>query len=82
MVETLVTRSGQITLTKDIRKKLNIKEGDSVNLNSIGELVIISKKNINAFEIGDFLPDNFSKTIENTRKLDISARLKKLRIIE
>ena len=80
MVEIIVTRGGQITLTKDIRTKLNIKEGDSVNLNSIGKIIILSRKDPKAFEIGNFLPDNFSKTIEETRKLDLITRLKKLKI--
>lgn len=82
MTEVLVTRGGQITLTKEIRKKFGIKEGDLVNINSIGEIIIISKKNPEAFNIHGFLPESFSKTLEHLRKLDFSARLKKLKIIE
>ena len=82
MTETLVTRGGQITLSKEFRKRFGIKEGDLVNMNSIGEIIILSKKNPEAFDIHGFLPESFPKTLENLRKLDISARLKKLKIIE
>ena len=82
MTKILVTRGGQITLTKEIRKKFGIKEGDLVNINSIGEIIIISKKNPETFNIHGFLPESFPKTLENLRKLDSVARLKKLKIIE
>ena len=50
MRQTIVTRGGQITLTKEIREKLKIKEGDLVHINVQGDLVLISKKNPKAFD--------------------------------
>ena len=82
MTEVLVTRGGQITLAKEIRKKFGIKEGDLVNMNSIGEVIMISKKNPEAFNNHGFLPESFIKNLEHLRKLDFSERLKKLKIIE
>ena len=60
MTKILVTRGGQITLTKEIRKKFGIKEGDLVNINSIGEIIIISKKNPETFNIHGFLPESLA----------------------
>lgn len=81
MAETTVTRSGQITLTKDVREKLHINEGDTLLLNICGESVLISKKNPKAFETRAFLPSNFSKTLKEMRKLSYSKRLHKLGVL-
>lgn len=81
MSETIVTRGGQITLTKPIRDKLMIKEGDKININTMGSLIIISKKNKKAFENHDFLPDNFVKILEQIRSSPYTQRLKRLGLI-
>lgn len=80
MTETTVTRGGQITLTKDIREKLDIAEGDTLIVNTIGETVMVSKKDIRIFEKHSFLPENFDKILENIRKFSLSERLKRLGI--
>jgi len=59
MAETRVTRGGQITLTKDIREKLDIREGDKVRINVIGDMAFVSKKDPSAFDKHDFLPESF-----------------------
>ena len=44
MEDTIVTRGNQITLTKGVREKLSIREGDKLVLNIEGGLLMISKK--------------------------------------
>ncbi len=81
MSEVIVTRSGQITLTREIREKLDIKIGDTIILNTMGETVIVTKKDSSVFERGNFLPDNFTKILGEIRKTPITNRLKRLGII-
>lgn len=42
--EVLVTRRGQTTIPIEIRKKLGIKEGTRLNVESIGEKIIFTKR--------------------------------------
>ena len=80
--ETIVTRGSQITLTKDAREKLGIREGDRVVVNVAGDVIMISKKNSKVFDdFEDFLPANFEKTLKKIRT-DEKERLKRLGIIE
>jgi AbrB family looped-hinge helix DNA binding protein len=82
MSDVVVTRNGQITLTKAIRDKLNIREGDVVILNTMDNLVIIAKRDPLIFDKPlDFLPDNFPKILSHIRK-DTKERFKKLGITE
>lgn len=80
MKETTVTRNGQITITKEIREKLDIKEGDVLIINLVGETIIVSKRNPLVFEKGNFLPDNFSKLLSEIRKLSLNKRFERLGI--
>ncbi len=80
--EVVVTRGSQITLTKEIREKAHIKEGDIVILNIVGDTVLISKKDPKIFDnLKAFLPANFTKVLSKLH-YDHTARLKKLGIIE
>ena len=81
MTEVIVTRGGQVTLTKDIRAKLDIREGDTVMINTIGETAIISKRDPSVFHKHNFLPDNFEKTLRELRSFSFEERLKRLGII-
>lgn len=81
MVEVLVTRSGQITLTKDVREKMHIDEGDVVIVNVLGNTAVVTKKNPQAFEKSNFLPENFSKTLREMRSFSWEGRLKRLGIV-
>ena len=80
MAEVIVTRGSQITLTKDIRDKLGIKEGDLITLNVLGETAILSKKDPKAFEKHNFLPENFSKLLKELRSSSLEERYKRLGI--
>ncbi len=80
MGEVLVTRGGQITLTKDVKEKLHIKEGDTIVVNTLGDLIIATKKDPKAFEKHNFLPDNFEKTLKDLRS-STEERLKRFGII-
>ena len=83
MTEVVVTRSGQITLTKNVREKAKVSEGDIVVVNVIGNTITISKKNIVAFDRRNFLPGNFEKTLTEMRHASSwSKRLKRLGIVE
>lgn len=81
MTEVMVTRGGQITLTKDVREKLGIKEGDIILLNIEGDTALVSKKNPKIFETHDFLPENFEKTLRRMRTFSYTDRLKRQGII-
>lgn len=76
-----MTRGGQITLAKEVRDKLRIKEGDTIMLNLSGESILISKKDPKAFERSNFLPDNFSKTLKDMRSFSYPDRLRRLGVI-
>lgn len=81
MTQVIVTRNGQITLAKDIRERLHIREGDRVQVNVLGDGVLISKRDPHVFEKHDFLPENFSKTLHQIRTFSYSDRLKRLGIL-
>ncbi len=78
---TVVTRGSQITLTKEVRKKVGIAEGDRVILNVVGNTVVVSKRDPSIFrKLKRFLPDNFEEMLKRTRT-DERQRLKRLGII-
>ena len=82
MTETMVTRGGQITLTKELRDELGISEGDKVVLNRLGSIILVSKKDPDIFDrFSDFLPERFDKTLAKIRS-DERERLKRLGIVE
>ena len=81
MTEVVVTRAGQITLTKDVREKLNIREGDIVVINTTGSTVTISKRNPAVFDkVRPFLPEHFETILKKIRTAP-TARLKRLGIL-
>lgn len=68
MPQVVVTRGAQITLTKDVRDKLGIREGDIVTVNTLGDMAIITKRDPAAWRrTADFLPENFSRTLAGLR---------------
>lgn len=80
--ESVVTRGGQITLTKEIRERLGIKEGDKVILNISGDSVMVSKRDPKIFDrFDDFLPERFDKVLRKIRS-DEKERLRRLGIVE
>ena len=82
MEETIVTRSSQITLTKEIREKLHIKEGDRLVLNIQGNVLMVSKKDSKVFDkIESFLPDKFEDILKKMR-FDARERLKRFGITQ
>lgn len=80
MGEVMVTRGGQITLTKDVREKLHIREGDTIVVNTLGDMIIATKRDPEIFEKHDFLPENFEKTLKKLRSSP-EERLKRFGII-
>ena len=82
MTETMVTRGGQITLTKELREQLKITEGDRMVLNRLGNIILVSKKDPSIFDrFNDFLPEKFDRTLAKIRS-DEKERLKRLGIVE
>lgn len=80
MSEAIVTRGSQITLTKEIREKLEVKEGDVIIMNVMDSILVASKRDPKIWnKVGDFLPDNFEKILEKIRKTP-EERLKRLGI--
>jgi len=78
--QSTVTRGSQITLTKEVREKANIREGDRVIVNVQGGVVMISKRNSKVFdEIEGFLPENFGHVLKKMRT-DEKERLVRLGI--
>ncbi len=78
---TIITRGNRITLAKDIREKLKIKEGDRLILNLEGDMLIVTKRNSKALDdLKGFLPTNFETDIRGMRTDEIK-RLKRLGII-
>ncbi len=83
MPSTIVTRGGQITLTKDVREKLGIREGDMIIVNVVGDRIVASKRDPSVFEKHHhFLPDNFPKILKEMRGGSFENRLKRLGIIQ
>ena len=79
---TIVTRGNQITLTREIREKLHIKEGDRLALNTQGSILMISKRDSKVFDdFEEFLPEKFESTLKKLRS-DEMERLKRLGIVE
>lgn len=73
-----VTRNSQITIPKEVREKVGIKEGDRVEVTVEGDRVVIRK--IELEDITDFLPKNFEEIMNKMRR-DSRDRLKKLGVL-
>lgn len=68
MTEVVVTRNHQMTLTKDIREKLGIREGDRVIVNVLGDVAMITKQDPGAFRgEASFLPEDFEAALSALR---------------
>ena len=79
---TTVTRGSQITLTKEVREKAGIAEGDRVILNVVGNTVVVAKRDPSVFDnIKGFLPENFDDIMKKMRT-DSRERLRRLGIIK
>ncbi|MBI2137275.1 AbrB/MazE/SpoVT family DNA-binding domain-containing protein [Candidatus Woesearchaeota archaeon] len=76
--QTIVTRGSQITIAKAIREKMNVKEGDRLILNLMGDVLIVSKRDPSVFDkFEHFLPENFDELLKKTRA-DSKERLRRL----
>lgn len=80
--ETVVTRGHQITLTKGVRKKLRIEEGDRIVLNVLGDVAMVSKRDPAVFDtLKPFLPKRFERVLKAVRS-DAQERMKRLKVVE
>lgn len=78
---TIVTRNGQITLDVDMRRQLGITTGTSLELNLVGDTIVIRKRDPDVFRRNKgFLNKDFPQTLAKMRQ-DHSKRLKRLGII-
>jgi|TARA_B100002003_G_C13933145_1_gene453236 AbrB family looped-hinge helix DNA binding protein len=58
---TIVTRNGQITIDKHIRDELGIEVGMPLNINKLGEMIIITKKDKSFWrKRNSVLPEKFN----------------------
>ncbi len=81
MVETIVTRNGQITLDKGFRKELGIAAGDRVIANKLKGVVMLAKKDSKVWDrVGSFLPDNFGRVLSKIRSAP-AGRLKRVGVL-
>jgi len=80
VTEVVVTRGCQITLAKDVREKLGIREGDIVIVNALGGVATIAKRDPKVWRtLGGFLPPDFQETLKKMRT-DSTERLRRLGI--
>lgn len=81
MPEVTVTRNHQVTLTKDVREKLDIREGDKVSVNVLGDVALVTKRDPQAFrDAPSFLPDDFESSLSEMRG-DAEERLRDLGLV-
>lgn len=83
-MRTTVTRNGQITIPKEIREKLGIREGTPLQVNLYGNTFVVAKSTPEFWKNfkGGFLPKDFEETYKKIRESgDINKRFKKLGII-
>ncbi len=82
-MRTTVTRNGQITIPKDIREKLAIREGTPLQVNLYGSAIVIAKSTPEFWKTfkGGFLPKDFEEMRKEWR-VDEIGRLKKLGILK
>lgn len=81
MAEVTVTRNHQVTLTKDVREKLGIREGDKVVVNVLGDVAVIAKRDADAFrDAPSFLPEDFYDVLSEVRG-DPEERLRDLGLV-
>lgn len=81
MAEVTVTRNHQVTLTKDVRDKLGIREGDKVIVNVLGDVALITKRDPDTFrDAASFLPEDFESTLSEMRG-DTDERLRDLGLV-
>jgi len=67
---TVVTRKGQITIPVEIRRALNIKEGDKVALSlNEGEVRVTRTESVVARTAGVFKSDEPARSAEELRRL-------------
>lgn len=77
MSEVKVTRGSQITLTREVREKIGVKEGDRVILNVVDGQIMVTKKDPEVFETEGFLPEEFESSLKEMRR-DSSDRLERI----
>lgn len=81
MVETIVTRNGQITLDKGFRKELGIAAGDRIIANRMKGIVILAKKDSKVWgRVESFLPKDFGRVLSKIRSPS-SERLKRVGVL-
>lgn len=82
MASVTVTRHSQVTIPKEIREAVGIKEGDRVNMKVVeGNKIVIEKAGENAWkDCTDFLPEDFEKLLTSLRS-DSRNRFKRLGLI-
>jgi len=77
----IITRNYQITIPKQIREKLGLKEGDKVEIYQEGDRIVIKKLEKRELEeLRDFLPENFDEILSRIRGSTMN-RLKRLDVL-
>lgn len=78
MAQTVVTRNAQITLTREVRERLGIREGDIVIINVVGEQAMLTKRDPGFWRSHEpCLPEDFGEVLRKMRG-DSRERLRRL----
>ncbi len=83
-MRTIVTRNGQITIPKEIRERLGIREGTPLQVNVAGNTILIVKSSPDYWKTfkGGNLPADFEETYKKIRESgNIHKRFRKLGVI-
>lgn len=63
-----VTRNSQITIPKEVREALGIREGDRVTVRVEGDRVVVEKVDEDVWsDCTDFLPEDFDEVLKKLR---------------
>ena len=82
MASVTVTRHSQVTIPKEIREAVGIKEGDKVKMKIVeGNKIVIEKANEDAWkDCAEFLPVDFEKLLASLQT-DSKSRFKRLGLV-
>ncbi len=75
-----ITRNYQVTIPKQIREKLGLKEGDRVEIYWEEDKIIIKKVEEDIEELRDFLPKDFDEILKKVRGNTVD-RLKRIGVL-
>jgi AbrB family looped-hinge helix DNA binding protein len=80
MEKTTITRNFQITIPREIREKLHLKQGEHLRMQVQEDHIIVERMEENVWDTHDFLPANFPEILDKLRT-DETEKYKRLGIL-